>query len=92
MEDTPGYKVCQHCLEFHKILFPAWPGDPSWRLNHGAIDRNVWGIRADMIKTRDIENVSELQVSALRAKMVAITAEYYDLSLLRSFEQGHKAD
>ena len=64
MYDNPGFVMCDVCKAFHKRYFPAFPGDPSWHLNHGAINRNTWGIRPAAIKTRGHEGVTDLQIES----------------------------
>ena len=61
-----GETMCQNCKDFHARYFPAFPGDPDWHLNHGAVNKNVWGIRPAAIKTRSHERVTELQIDAAR--------------------------
>ena len=59
-----GETMCQKCKDFHARYFPAFPGDPDWHLNHGAVNKNSWGIRPAAIKTRGHERVTDLQLEA----------------------------
>jgi len=87
MYDNPGFKLCPTCTAHHEKYFPAFPGDPSWRLNHGAIDRNGWGILPGKIATRDIEKVSDLQMVAAHLAFLDAYLLLFTLEGLRDNER-----
>lgn len=81
-----GGKSCPFCLEFHSKYFNSWPGEPAWRLNDGAINRNSWGIVAKEIPTRRIERVSDLQLAAAKLRVEDAIEELEKLQLRRDID------
>lgn len=90
MEDTPGWEMCPSCVAFHDKYFPAFPGDINWRLNHGAINRNGWGILAKKFSTRRIERVSDFQLEAAQIAIHEAEHELVKLQIRRDINDAYK--
>jgi hypothetical protein len=50
-EDNVG-GLCDHCKATHKKYFPAFPGDPDWKLNEDWETKQTWGLLPDVIRER----------------------------------------